>query len=166
MRTRALTTAEYRRLLRHLPTREALVCRIMADTGLRVSDVLALRIYQIRRTMYITEGKTGKRRRVQLSPATLAAAKAYAADRRAGDKLIHADRSTIYRTISITAKALGMEHISAHSLRKYYAQKYCKRHGLEATRRELQHRDIMTTILYTTDYDTLRGLLHDTDRHD
>lgn len=128
----------------------------MADTGLRVSDVLALRIYQIRRTMYITEGKTGKRRRVQLSPATLAAAKAYAADRRAGDKLIQADRSTIYRTISITAKALGMEHISAHSLRKYFAQKYCKRHGLEATRRELQHRDIMTTILYTTDYDTLR----------
>ena len=33
------------------------MCRIMADTGLRVSDVLALRIYQIRRTMYITEGK-------------------------------------------------------------------------------------------------------------
>lgn len=134
----------------------------MADTGLRVSDVLALRIYQIRRTMYITEGKTGKRRRVQLSPATLAAARAYAADRRAGDKLIQADRSTIYRTISITAQALGMKHVSAHSLRKYFAQKYCRKHGLEATRQELQHRDIMTTILYTTDYDTLRGILYDT----
>ena len=118
MRTRALTTAEYRRLLRHLPVREALVCRIMADTGLRVSDVLALRIYQIRRTMYITEGKTGKRRRVQLSPATLAAARAYAADRRAGDKLIHADRSTIYRTISITAHALGMHTAYVNTMPK------------------------------------------------
>lgn len=141
------------------------MCRIMADTGLRVSDVLALRIYQIRRTMYITEGKTGKRRRVQLSPATLAAARAYAADRRAGRKLIEADRSTIYRTISITAHALGMDHISAHSLRKYFAQKFCAKYGLEATRKELQHRDLMTTILYTKDYDTIQEMLgHDTNR--
>lgn len=162
MRTRAVTTTEYRRLLRHLPPREALICRIMADTGLRVSDVLSLRIWQIRRTMRITEGKTSKTRVVHLSSATLAAARAYAGDRRPGDRLIHADRSTVYRTISITARALGMEHVSAHSLRKYFAQKYCRKHGLEATRQELQHRDIMTTILYTTDYDTLRGLLYDT----
>lgn len=165
MRTRALTRTEYRRLLKALPTREGLVCRIMADTGLRVSDVLALRIYQIRRTMYVTEGKTGKRRKVVLSPATLAAARAYAADRRPGDRLVQTDRSTIYRTISITAKALGMEHISAHSLRKYFAHKFCEKHGLEATRRELQHRDVMTTILYTTDYEKLRGILDDTGRN-
>ena len=112
--------------------------------------------------MWISETKTGKRRKIRLTPATLAAARLYAQGRRAGCRLIDADRSTVYRTISITARALGMEHVSAHSLRKYFAQKYCKRHGLEATRRELQHRDIMTTILYTTDYDTLRGILYDT----
>mgnify|MGYP001624240406 CR=1 FL=1 len=138
------------------------MCRIIADTGLRISDVLALRIYQIRRTMWISETKTGKRRKIRLAPATLAAARLYAQGRRAGCRLIDADRSTIYRTISITARALGMEHVSAHSLRKYFAQKYCRKHGLEATRQELQHRDIMTTILYTTDYDTLRGILYDT----
>lgn len=153
-------------MLKHLPAREALVCRIMADTGLRVSDVLSLRIWQIRRTMRITEGKTSKTRVVHLSSATLAAARAYAGDRRPGDRLIHADRSTIYRTISITAQALGMRRVSAHSLRKYYAVKYCKKHGILATQRELQHRDVLTTMLYVRTPDEIERFLHDTENHD
>lgn len=138
----------------------------MADTGLRVSDVLSLRIWQIRRTMRITEGKTSKTRVVHLSSATLAAARAYAGDRRPGDRLIHADRSTIYRTISITAQALGMRRVSAHSLRKYYAVKYCKKHGILATQRELQHRDVLTTMLYVRTPDEIERFLHDTENHD
>lgn len=138
----------------------------MADTGLRVSDVLSLRIWQIRRTMRITEGKTSKTRVVHLSSATLAAARAYAGDRRPGDRLIHTDRSTIYRTISITAQALGMRRVSAHSLRKYYAVKYCKKHGILATQRELQHRDVLTTMLYVRTPDEIERFLHDTENHD
>lgn len=141
------------------------MCRIIADTGLRISDVLALRIYQIRRTMWISETKTGKRRKIRLMPATVAAARLYAQGRRAGCRLIDADRSTIYRTISITAQALGMRRVSAHSLRKYYAVKYCKKHGISATQRELQHRDVLTTMLYVRTPDEIERFLHDTENH-
>ena len=47
-----------------------LVMRVMLRTGLRVGDVLALKTEKIGRQFWITEQKTGKRRRVNL-PADL-----------------------------------------------------------------------------------------------
>lgn len=160
MRTRAITTAEYRALLRTVPLRTQIALRIMADTGLRVGDVLALTIGQISRTMIIQESKTGHRRTVRLTTRTLAACRAYAAGRPAAARLITCNRSTIYRDIRRAADRRGWQHVSAHSLRKYYAQRYCRHHGLAATQAELQHRDTITTLIYVVDRDRLEGLLH------
>lgn len=160
MRTRAITTSEYRALLRAVPLRTQIALRIMADTGLRVGDVLALTIGQLARTMTVRESKTGHRRTVHLTARTLAACRAYAAGRPAGARLITCNRSTIYRDIRRAADRRKWSHVSAHSLRKYYAQRYCRRHGLAATQAELQHRDTITTLIYVVDRDTWEGLIH------
>ena len=134
--------------------------RIMADTGLRVGDVLALTIGQISRTMIIQERKTGHKRTVHLTARTLSACRAYAANRPAAARLIPYNRSTIYRDIRRAADRRGWQHVSAHSLRKYYAQRYCRHHGLAATQAELQHRDTITTLIYVVDRERLEELLH------
>lgn len=160
MRTRAITTGEYRTLLRTVPMRTQVALRIMADTGLRIGDVLELTVGQIARTMHVRERKTGHVRTVHLTPRTLAACRAYAARRPAAARLIPHDRSTIYRDIRRAADRHKWTHVSAHSIRKYYAQRYCRRHGLAATQAELQHRDTVTTLIYVVDHDRLEALLH------
>ena len=146
-RTRAITSAELTKLLRRLDDPARLAVRIAADTGLRVIDILALRSDQLAPTLRVTERKTGKTRTVRLRPATYKAAKASA--KYSGRYLIDRDRSTLYR--QIRAAAADMPHISMHSIRKYYAKRYCAAHGLRATQRELQHDYLSTTLLYVTD---------------
>lgn len=145
-RTRPITPAELRKLLRLLPPAAALAVRISADTGLRISDVLAIRSGDLAATMTVQERKTGKSRKVKLRPATLRACRAYAGHGK--DKLLPVNRSTVYRQIKAAANALGYEHVSMHSIRKLYARQYCKAHGLAATQREMQHDYLSTTMLY------------------
>lgn len=157
-RTRPITSAELRALLKVLPDAAALAVRISADTGLRISDVLAIRSGDLAPTMQVTERKTGKARRVRIRPATIAAARAYASH--GHDQLIPYNRSTIYRQIRAAAAELGYTHISMHSIRKYYARQYCRAHGLAATQREMQHNYLSTTLLYVldpTDIDKMIG---------
>lgn len=146
-RTRAITPAELHKLLRRLDDPTRLAVRIAAETGLRISDILAIRSDQVAAQMVVTERKTGKQRKVRLRPDTLKAAKAYA--KYSGRYLIDRNRSTVYR--QIRAAAADMPHISMHSIRKYYAKKFCAAHGLRATQRELQHDYLSTTLLYVTD---------------
>lgn len=156
--SRAVTKAEIKRLRYALPWRDSLAVAIMADTGLRVSDILLIRREQLRRTMTITERKTGKTRRVRLSPGTLQSARAYVTTHDS-PYVIPCSRSTMWRSITQTARALGYEHISPHSLRKYYAVTYCRRHGLTETQAELQHKNVLTTLGYVTDRDALAALI-------
>lgn len=161
MRTRPITPTELRKLLKLLPDASALAVRISADTGLRISDILAIRAGDLAPVMLVTERKTGKSRRVRLRPATLKAAKAYAAH--GCDRLIPHAPSTIYRQIRRAAAELGMEHVSMHSIRKLYARQYCRAHGLAATQRELQHDYLSTTMLYVLDPDQIQDMIGDDD---
>lgn len=161
MRTRPITPGEYRTLLKHLSDPANLAVRISADTGLRVSDVLSIRCADLARTMTVTERKTGKSRKIQIRPDTLRRAKVYA--RHGGDRLIDRDRSTIYRHIRRAAADLGYDHVSMHSLRKMYARRYCRAHGLAATQREMQHDYLSTTMLYVLDPAEVDTLIHDTE---
>lgn len=159
MRTRPITPAELRKLLKLLPDASALAVRICADTGLRISDILAIRSGELDTTMRVIERKTGKARTVRLRPATLKAAKAYAAH--GCDRLIPHAPSTIYRQIRRAASDLGMEHVSMHSIRKLYARQYCRAHGLAATQRELQHDYLSTTMLYVLDPTQIQAMIGD-----
>lgn len=157
MRTRPISPAELRRLLKVLPPAAALAVRISADTGLRVSDVLSIRCGDLQSTMKVRERKTGKQRTVHLKPATLKACKAFAAH--GEDKLISVNRSTIYRQIKKAAADLGYDHVSMHSIRKLYARNFCKAHGLAATQREMQHDYLSTTMLYVLNPEDVERML-------
>lgn len=161
MRTRPISPKELRSLLRILPPAGALAVRISADTGLRISDVLTIRAGDIAPIMRVTERKTGKSRKIRLRPATLKAAKQYAAH--GHELLIPYNRSTIYRQVKQAAAELGYEHVSMHSIRKLYARQYCREHGLAATQHELQHDYLSTTLLYVLDPDQIQDMIGDDD---
>lgn len=161
MRTRPINRSQLRALLGLLPDAAALAVRISADTGLRISDVLAIRVSDIAPTMRVRESKTGKERAVKLSADTLDAAISYAKHGHA--MLIPRNRSTIYRQIRHAANTLGMPHVSMHSVRKYYARQYCRKHGLDATQREMQHDYLSTTLLYVLDTTDIGRILQDDD---
>lgn len=158
-RAAPLTPGRYRALLRLLPPTPALCCRIMADTGLRVSDALALTCGQIMAApggrLTVRETKTGKTRCVRLSPRTLAIARRRAADRPADAPLMHIHRSTVYRAIHNAAQQLGYKRISPHSLRKLYARRIYKRAGLRAAQAALAHDNAATTVTYVIDLEDL-----------
>jgi len=147
-RTRPISTGEYRKLLNRLDDRTALAVRISANTGLRVSDVLRLKAEDWRRKMTVTERKTGKTRTVQVPESTFKAVRDYIQTNSITGLIFPCDRSTIFRHVQKAAQQLGFEHVSMHSLRKMYAQNYARKHGLEATQEELQHKYISTTLLY------------------
>lgn len=159
-RTRPISTGEYRKLLHRLDERTALVARISANTGLRVSDVLLLRVEGLKRRMTVTERKTGKVRTVQLPESTYKAVRDYIRANGITGEIFPCDRSTIFRHIQKAAKELGLTHVSMHSLRKMYAQKYARKYGLEATQQELQHKYISTTLLYVIGEKDLERVLN------
>lgn len=157
-RARPITRLELDQLRRALPWRDGLACAIMADTGLRVSDVLALRRDQLAPEMEIREKKTGKYRVVHLSPPTLAECNAYL---KTTDSpfVIDCHRSTLWRSITSAAAAFGWAHITPHSFRKLFACEFCARYGIIATQRELQHKNVETTLAYLGDLNNLLALL-------
>ena len=158
-RMRPLSQGEYTALLKRLPPAAALVCRIMADTGLRISDALALTCAQVIAAtggrLVVRETKTGKTRAVRLRPRTLALARAAAAGRPLTQRLVPVHRATIYRAITRAAQALGYERVSAHSFRKLYAQRIYRRAGLEAAQRALAHSSPLTTLTYVADLEVI-----------
>ncbi len=157
--TRSISLGEYRKLLNRLNERDALAVRISASTGLRVSDVLGLRVDDIKRKMVVYERKTGKRRIVHLAESTYKAVKDYIERHKKKGRLIDCNRSTVYRNIKKAASDIGLEHVSMHSIRKMYARKYAKKHGLSAAQEELQHKYISTTMMYVFDEKELDNLL-------
>lgn len=152
-RTRAVTRQELRSLVKRLDEQTRLAVMISADTGLRVSDILNLEAGKLAREMSVTEQKTGKTRKVSLSAETYKFAQRIA--KHSGKYLINIDRSTVYRHIKAAAADMGLTHVSMHSIRKYYARRYCRAHGLAQTQREMAHDYLSTTLLYVVDPDEL-----------
>ena len=151
MRTRALTDKQLKILYKALPPRDVLICKIMRQTGLRISDVLALKKTDIASKMTVVEQKTKKKRTVTLTKALVRDCMIYAMQHKSL-KLFTCDRSTFYRSLHHTALRFGWRNISAHSIRKTYARAYCRKHGMEATRKELRHDSIATTLIYLQDF--------------
>ena len=151
MRVRGLTEQEYRQLRRRLPRRSRIACDIMHDTGLRISDVLALRPSDLRRRMIIKETKTGNERPVTLSPPVLKRAREYC--REHGQcRVIPYNRTTIGRDIAAAATKCGYTSIGPHSLRKLYARNM---RAAGATpievQRDLGHKSLACTMFYLYD---------------
>ena len=131
-----------------------LVCRVCVETGLRVGDVVELRSEQLAPQFWITEKKTGKRRRVNLKAELLAALKAQAGKEwvfPGRDPRKHRTRQAVWRDVKRAAKAFRLpQNVSVHSLRKIYACDLLSssKGNMQRVQRALNHSDAATTMIY------------------
>ena len=150
-KTKALTTEQYKEIIQTMREgfsgcrpneRVATALVLEGNLGLRISDILKLRLCDIvrdgdRYRMEITEQKTGKRRvfTVPLGRTELV----FPITERAVQKQLH-----------IVCDYLGFEGISTHSFRKWYATEIYKNNGYDIVlvQRLLQHSSAATTQRY------------------
>lgn len=111
MTTEYLVRRELEHVLAALMPANRLVCRVCLDTGLRVGDVVGLRTDQLAPQFWITEQKTKKRRRVNLSGALLDQLRAQAGPvwvfSGARDQSKHRTRQAVWADVKRARKRLS-----------------------------------------------------------
>lgn len=150
---------EMEHVLAALTPANALVCRVCAHTGLRVGDVVALRTADLRPQFWITEAKTGKRKRVNLPKQLLADLKAQAGQtwvfEGARSPAKHRTRQAVWHDVKRAARAFRLpQNVGVHSLRKRYAVEQLEhsRGNYAKVQRLLNHADMATTMVYAMSY--------------
>ena len=153
MITEYLLRKEMEHVLAALTPENRIVCRVCLHTGLRLGDVLALRTEQLGRQFWITEAKTGKRRRVNLSDdllrdVRLQAGSEWAFPGRKSGK--HRTRQAVWADVKRAAKAFRLkQNVAPHSFRKVYAVELLRKYGdVGRVQRALNHSDCATTMIY------------------
>ncbi len=159
MTTEFLVWREMEHVLAALTPANRLVCRVCVATGLRVGDVVSLRTEQLAPQFWITEAKTGKRRRVNLTKSLLASLRAQSGPvfvfQGRGGIDTHRTRQAVWRDVKRAAKAFRLpQNVGVHSLRKVYAvdQLRKSRGNLAKVQRALNHADMATTMIYAMSY--------------
>lgn len=152
IRTDYLTMEELDHICAALVPQNALIVRVMLHTGLRVGDVLALRTDQIKRQFWITEQKTGKRRRVGLPDNMIREVLTQAGPEWAfpGRKPgTHKTRQAVWQDIKRAAWAFRVPaNAGTHSVRKTHAVEVYRKGGIEAAMKDLNHDRPEVTMLY------------------
>lgn len=159
MTTEYLVWREMEHVLAALTPANRLVCRVCVATGLRVGDVVALRSDQLAQQFWITEHKTGKRRRVNLTNELLGQLRAQAGAvwvfPSPKDPSKHRTRQAVWWDVKRAAKAFRLpQNVAPHSLRKVYAVELLRRSGgnIGRVQRALNHSDAATTYIYAMSY--------------
>lgn len=142
-------------VLRLLTYENMLVCAVSLETGLRVSDVLGIRAEQIKQKSFtVTERKTGKKRKVRLSPELLQALReitgsVYVFEHRTDCNKTRT-RQAVYTDLKRAQKALRLTgSLSPHSMRKNYAVALLRKTGdIQQVKKSLNHTHIEDTLLY------------------
>lgn len=146
---------EMEHVLAALTPANRLVARVCIATGLRVGDVVKLRTETLAAQFWITESKTRKRKRVNLSKKLLADLRAQAGAvwvfRGAKSEDTHRTRQAVWSDVKRAAKAFRLKpNVAPHSWRKIYAVDMLKQSkgDLKKVQRALNHGDQATTMIY------------------
>lgn len=153
--TEFLTTDEIWCICQILTPSNAAVVRTMLHTGMRIGDVLNLKKDALKRQFWVTEQKTGKRRRVNLTDDLIAEILAQTRPdnpwafpgRKEGRPRT---RQAVWADIKRAAKAFRVPaNAGPHSLRKCFAvDLYHKSGDLDRVRRALNHDRPEVALLY------------------
>ena len=153
MRTEYLLNREVDRVLAALMPSNRLVMRVILHTGLRVSDVLALRPKDLKPRVWVREQKTGKRRLVGFPADLLADLR-----REAGELWVfpgrnprkHRTRQAVWSDVKRAAAAFRLpQNVGTHSARKVYAVELLRKYGdIALVQRNLRHSSPMVTAIY------------------
>ena len=145
-----------RLIIDKLPEPHNLIFEIGVTTGLRVSDIVALKkdILKIKEPT-IQERKTGKSKRIYINKKLKSKLIKYSEKNQnyifeTNSKSGHITRQAVHKAIKRTTKKLGIcENISTHTARKTYARKMLnKNKGLKYVKDKLNHSTIADTLLY------------------
>lgn len=154
MRTEYLMEKEVERVLMALMPSNRLVCRVCLHTGLRVSDVLELRPWQIARQFWVVEKKTGKRRRVNLTDRLVSEMRSESGGTEwvfpGRDYRKHRTRQAVWQDVKRAAKAFRLpQNVAPHSFRKVYAVELLRRYGdIERVRKAMNHSSTSVAMIY------------------
>lgn len=156
------TLREFKRQARKLGVRPYMLVLLGLNTGLRIGDLLEIRVRDIRDVGYIVrrEQKTGKQTEIHFHPAVVAELNALAADRD-GDELLfqspwitHRREAISYKTayawINKAARAAGIKGpVGCHTLRKTYGYWFYRQYGdVAALMTHFNHSDERVTMRY------------------
>lgn len=153
MKTEYLLEKQLNHVLAALTPQNRLICEVELHTGLRISDVLALKPDQIARKFWVTERKTGKRRQVGLTDNLIYRIRAQSGTDWAfpGTKEGKPKtRQAVWRDIKRAAEAFRLpQNAGTHSMRKIYAVELLRRYGdIQRVQRALNHSSPSVTLLY------------------
>lgn len=163
--TEYLLRQEMERVLSALMPQNALIMRVILHTGMRISDVLALKTADLATSGWYVEQKTGKKRRYGLPAPLLAQIKAQAGPEWAfpgrGASGRPKTRQAVWKDVKRAAKAFRMpQNIGTHSARKVYAVELMERYGdLKRVQRALNHGSPAVTAIYAMSDQLLRRRL-------
>lgn len=160
MRVDVLTAHEAQSILNVLHGQVRLIWLIGCSTGLRISDILSLRAYQLHKPRaYIKEQKTGKRRRLYIRRNVIKEVMLYQREYGITDKgrLFNISRQGVWIALKKAASKAGVRrNIGSHTMRKYYAVSHIEKgydlHDLQA---RLNHSHLSDTIGYITSNENL-----------
>lgn len=165
-KTLTLTTKQYREIISTMREgftgarpnpRIAAALMLEANLGLRISDVLRLRLSDIvmdggRYRLSIVEQKTGKARTFTVPTALYTFLRVYCLDNQidAQSPIFPLTERAVQKHLQAVCDYLGFQGISTHSFRKWYATEIynANGHDVALVQRLLQHSSATTTQRY------------------
>lgn len=125
---------EVKNALREKNERNFIMFCIGIYTGLRISDILQLKVKDLKNQEYLrlTEKKTGKDNKILINPILKRELKKYLENRSDEEYIVKSregdnkplKRSMAYKILSAAAKELGLQDIGTHTLRKTFGYHY------------------------------------------
>ena len=128
-------------------------------TGLRISDVLKLKVSDVKdkKFIYIREKKTGKQNIIELNPLLIKAYKSYCDDKFQDEYLIKSrnginrplTRVQAYNILKQVGEEFGVENLGTHTMRKTFGYHYYRKTKDVATLMKMfNHSDPSITLKY------------------
>ncbi|CAM4400005.1 integrase [Bacillus manliponensis] len=160
------TIQEIKEFFKEQSERNYILFLLGINTGLRISDILRLRVKDVEGwNIYIREKKTKKIKEVKMPSELKRAIKDYIKEKEPNEFLIKSrngknkplTRSMAYVILNQAAKEFGLERIGTHSLRKTYGYHHYKQFkDVVVLQRMLNHTDQKETLRYVgIEQDTL-----------
>lgn len=165
-KTVAITAEQYREIIQAMrdgfsgcrPNERVAMALVMeANLGLRISDIIKLRLCDIvhdgdRYHLEITEQKTGKKRVFSVPLVLRQYIENYCLRNkiRDCDRIIPLSERQIQKQLQIVCDFLGIKGVSTHSFRKFFATEIYRSNGYDIAlvQRLLQHSSAATTQRY------------------
>lgn len=137
--------------------RIAVLCVVQANTGLRIGDLLKLRLKDIVREdgryhFQIVEEKSKKERNFTIAPEVYTYIQSYALENGIGvdRRLFEIGSRAVNKHLQMVSKYLGIDRLGSHSMRKYFANSIYSSNGYNAelVRYLLNHSNVAITQHY------------------